>query len=187
MSPHHETVTAGTLCALPLLYFLCWRCTFLFFSFRQGFIGAPAAVEGNENKQQGSVAAPLPEGGAGLFRIESGWEEGTFFNRTKDKRENRGLWGARPGYLPLAPPGLLPIPLRGSGPRRLSWEGGAEARMDFGGPETEGAQAARPGPAPSGSPSRARCRLTERHRGRLASALSAQPSLPQAPSSQARK
>ena len=104
---------------------------FSFFSFRQGFIGAPAAVEGNENKQQGSVAAPLPEGGAGLFRIESGWEEGTFFNRTKDKRENRGLWGARPGYLPLAPPGLLPIPLRGSGPRRLSWEGGAEARMDF--------------------------------------------------------
>ena len=46
-----------------------------------------------------------------------------------DKRQEEKLWGRRvtcAEYLPLAPPGLLPTPLRCSVPRRLSWEDGME-------------------------------------------------------------
>ena len=177
-SPHRETVAAGTLRALPLLCPLCWRCTLFFLSSRRGLIRAAAAIERDE--AQGSLAGSLAKGAASSSVERAG-------GRTKDKRENRG-WAGPPRYLPLAPAGLLPIPLRGSGPRRLGWEDGGNRNgpqwSSVHGPR-DGALRTRPGPAPPGAPSRGRCGPPERLQRLPGRGPPAQPALPQAPSSRA--
>lgn len=75
VSPHNDTVTDGTLCALH----------------------------------------PPPRAGMPIFQLDK---------RQEEKLGGRGVTCAE--YLPLAPPGLLPTPLRCSVPRRLRWEDGTE-------------------------------------------------------------
>ena len=118
---------------------------------------------------------------------------GTHILQPGERQEGKpGLGGGRPGYLPLARPGLLPITLRGSGPRGLSWGDGVETQMDspwssVNGAETEGAQDMRPGPEPSGPPLGHAAGWPGATEQAWPGALRTQPSLPQAPSSQARK
>ena len=174
-SPHHETVAAGTLRALPLLCPLCWRCTLFFLSSRQGLIRAATAIEG-------SVADWLTEGAASLSAERAGGRN----VRPATGRKTRG----RTGVGRARPAGLLPIPLRGSGPRRLGWEDGVETGMDCSGRQSTGpetgrsgrGQAPRPPEPPPGGAAGRPAPPEAVWPGPLA-----QPPLPQAPSSRARE
>lgn len=185
MSPHHETALLG-LCALPLLYPSCWRCTFLFF-FSSGRFYPGSCHSGKENNRAPLLART--EGGESLFLIEAGGRR--ILNRAKDKeRENQGLVGVTQ-ISPVWPPRSAPITLRGSGQgAELGWCGNTDGlpmvESVVGPRQGSSGREARPCALPDPLP-RTCCRLAGRHRGAWPGALSTQPSLPQAPSSQASK
>lgn len=162
----------------------CWDCVlcpsstprvgdahFSFFFHQARFYPGSCHSRG-EREQQGSFAGSRTEGGASLFLIESRWEERTFFNRAKDKRENQGLVGASrisPVGTPRSAPHHSPW-LWAEGAELGGWCGNTDGLpmvvSQWGRDRGRSGREARP--CALRTPSRACCRLAGRHRGGLA-------------------